>query len=150
MELVIEESIDINAPAEKVWAVLVGPDTANQWASQFSGEGEPGISVESSWKMNSTVFWRGDDGKVMVEGKVIRLEPGKLLHFSTIDVASGPAPALDDTDGITFKLEGRNGRTRLSIRQGDFGKEKEGRKYYDMTLPAWDRILPKIKELAEK
>jgi uncharacterized protein YndB with AHSA1/START domain len=147
-KLFINKSIEINAPASKVWDVLTKPQFVDQWAAEFSSSG-PKISVESDWKLGSPVLWKDESGKIAVEGKVLMLEPNKKLHYSVIDVEMGEVPTMDETDGITYLLAGHAGSTKFSVVHGDFGKFGEGQKYYDMTAPVWDRILPKVKKLAE-
>jgi hypothetical protein len=53
-------------------------------------------------------------------------------------------------DGITYELKERNGKTTLRISQGDYSVMAEGEKYHRMSAETWDRVLPKVKDLAEK
>jgi hypothetical protein len=95
------------------------------------------------------VVWREKSGKVMVEGNVTKIEPSKFLRFTVFDVEMGRQPVAEE-DGMTFELNEHEGKTKLHVLHGDFAAMPEGKKYYDMTVPAWNKIMPKIKEIAEK
>jgi uncharacterized protein YndB with AHSA1/START domain len=145
-KLFVDKSIEINAPASKVWNVLTNTGYTAEWASEFSG-GSP-FQIESDWKFNSPVSWKGPDGKVIVEGTVTGLEPRKFLRFTVFDVRS-QRPSVTEEDGITYQLSEEDGKTKLHVLQGDFSAMPEGEKYRDMSAETWDRVLPKVKKLAE-
>ena len=84
-----------------------------------------------------------------VEGNVTALEPNKFLRFTVFD-ARDEKKHLTEEDGITFKLTEQNDKTILQISQGDYSIMAEGEKYQRITAETWDRVLPKIKMLAEK
>ena len=63
-KLFVEKTIEINAPASKVWDVLTNPEHTGEWAPEFSGGTE--FRIESNWKLGSPVLWRGQDGNVIV------------------------------------------------------------------------------------
>ena len=102
----------------------------------------------ADWKLGSPVLWTGQDGNVIVQGNVTALEPEKFLRFTVFDVR-GEKPPVTDEDGITYELTEQDGKTLLKISQGDFSTMAEGEKYRDMSAEIWDRILAKVKELAE-
>src|SRR5579859_8181854 len=132
-EYFVRQSIEINAPAAAVWRVLTERELTSNWVREFSGAyGE----LASDWKLGSPVLWRDADGKVFVEGNVTAIEPFKKLRFTVFDTRSERIP-VGAEDGITFTLSEQNGRTRLSVTQGDFGKMPDGEKYYNMTIPVW-------------
>ncbi len=144
--LFVRESVEIQAPASKVWRVLTVTELTRQWVREFFGhEGE----LVSDWRLGSRVEWKLlADGKTYVEGNVKVVEPYKMLHYTVFDVRS-ERPPVSDEDGITFTLDERDGRTVLSVRQGDFGKMDDGEKYYNLSVPVWERVMPRIKVAAE-
>ena len=146
-KLFVEKSIKINTPASSVWDVLTKPEFTDQWAPEFSGGAE--FHIESDWKLGSPVLWKGQDGSMIVQGNVTALEPNKFLRFTVFDVR-GEKPPVTEEDGITYELTEQNGKTMLRLSQGDFSVMAEGEKYHRLSAEVWDRVLPKVKELAEK
>ena len=146
-KLFVEKTIEINAPASKVWDVLTRPEYTGEWAPEFSGGAE--FHIESDWKPGSRVLWKARDGNVIVEGNVTAVEPHTLLRFTVFDVR-GEKPPVTEEDGITYKLTEHNGKTTLRLLQGDFSVMPEGEKYHRLSAEVWDRVLPKIQMLAEK
>ncbi|TME66464.1 MAG: SRPBCC domain-containing protein [Chloroflexi bacterium] len=122
-KLFVEKSIKVNTPASRVWDVLTKPEFTDQWALEFSGGAEL--------------------------GNVTALEPNKFLRFTVFDVR-GEKPPVTEEDGITYELTEQNGETMLRLSQGDFSVMAEGEKYHRLSAEVWDRVLPKVKELAEK
>jgi uncharacterized protein YndB with AHSA1/START domain len=147
-KLFVDESIVIAASSVKVWEALTNPAYSEQWASEFSSGG-PQFSIESDWNLGSPVLWKGQDGKVIVEGNVTALEPHKILRFTVFDVRSSERPPVTEEDGITFKLSEQDEKTTLYILQGDFSVMNDGEKYRDLSAEIWGKVLPKIKEMAE-
>jgi len=147
-KLFVDESIEINAPAEKVCEVLTEREYTAQWATEFSG-GSP-FHIESDWKLGSPVVWKDSERKIIVEGNVTALELPKLLRFTVFDTRSERPPVTEE-DGITYHLSEVNGKTRLHVLQGDFSVVmRDGKKYRDMSVEIWKRVFRKIKELAER
>ncbi len=146
--LFVEKTIQIDAPPFKVWDVLTKPEYTGQWAPEFM-RGSP-FRIESEWRIGAPVRWKGEDDQIVVEGNVTRLEPEKLLRFTVFDVRAAQRPAVSDEDGISFELHQQEARTMLRVRQGDFSPMKEAEKYRQASAEVWDRVLPKIKALAEE
>ena len=146
-KLFVNKTIEINAPASKIWNALTRREYTDQWAHEFTGGAE--FHIESDWKLGSPVLWTGQDGSVIVHGNVTALEPLKFLRFTVFDVR-GEKPPVTDEDGITYELTEQNGKTLLRISQGDFSAMAEGVKYRNLSAEIWDRVLPKVKALAEK
>lgn len=146
-KLFVNKTIEINASASKVWDALTRREYIDQWAIEFTSGAE--FHIESDWKPGSPVLWTGQDGSVIVQGNVTGLEPQKFLRFTVFDVR-GEKPPVTDEDGITYKLTEQDGKTLLQISQGDFSTMAEGKKYRDMSAEIWDRVLLKVKVLAEE
>jgi uncharacterized protein YndB with AHSA1/START domain len=146
-KLFVDKTIVVDAPIVHVWDVLTRRETTGMWASEFTG-GAP-FYIESEWKMGSPVLWKDQNGAVIVEGTVTALEPYTLLRFTVFDVHS-EKPTVTDEDGITYRLSERDGKTTLQVRQGDFSGMAEGEKFHRMSEEIWERVLPKVKELAEQ
>jgi len=146
-KLFVNKTIEINAPASIVWNALTEREYTDQWALEFTGGAE--FHIESDWKLGSPVLWTRQDGSVIVQGNVTALEPQKFLRFTVFDVR-GEKPPVTEEDGITYELTEQNGRTLLRISQGDFSAMTDGEKYRNLSAEIWDRVLLKVKALAEK
>lgn len=146
--LFVDLSIEINAPASRVWDALTQKQYTDHWASEFS-TGGPEFHIESDWALGSPVVWKDAGGHVVVQGEVTAVDSHRLLRFTVFDVR-GAKPDVASDDGITYKLTERDGRTRLWVSQGDFGTMPDGEKYRDLSAQIWDRVLLKVKRLAER
>ncbi|MCR4338016.1 MAG: SRPBCC domain-containing protein [Candidatus Omnitrophica bacterium] len=146
-ECFIRKSIKINASGPNVWNTLTKRESTDQWAAEFSSGG-PRFHIESDWTPGSPVLWKDEHGTIIVEGNVTAFEENKLLRFTVFDVRR-PQPLFTEKDGITYELAEQDGKTTLQITHGDFSVLTEGKKYRDLSAKVWDRVLPKIKRLAE-
>ena len=146
-KLFVNKTIEVNASASKVWNALTRREFTDQWAREFTGGAE--FHIESDWTLGSPVLWTDQDGNVIVQGNVTALELEKFLRFSVFDVHVEKPPVTEE-DGITYELTEQEGKTLLMISQGDFSTMSEGEKYRDMSAEIWDRVLAKVKELAEE
>lgn len=147
--LFVDKTIEIQAPASKVWDALTERANTDVWAEEFSSGG-PRFHIESDWTMGSRVEWKGDDGAVLVEGNVTALIPLKFLRYTVGDTRSHEKVLMNEKDGITYELAEHDGKTTLHLLQGDFSAMKDGEKYCRLTDETWERVLPVIQKLAEK
>ncbi|MEH7095409.1 SRPBCC family protein [Neobacillus vireti] len=147
-KLFVDKTIEMNASASTVWDVLTRSELNRHWAVEFSSGG-PEFHLESTWELASPVYWKGQDGTVIVEGNVTAVEQDKLLRFTVFDVRMAERPELTEEDGITFQLAEVEGKTILHILQGDFSAMTNGQFYRDASAEIWDKVLPKIKRIAE-
>jgi uncharacterized protein YndB with AHSA1/START domain len=144
----VDRSIEIRAPAARVWDVLTRAEYTDDWAREFAGGSSP-MHIASDWNLGGPVRWTDGHGALIVEGTVTAIEPHRLLRFTVFDVRSA-RPVVGPEDGITYKLTERAGRTTLWVSQGDFSAMKDGEKYRDLSAEVWDRVLPRVKRLAER
>jgi hypothetical protein len=91
---------------------------------------------------------------VYVDGIVTAVNPEHLLRFTVSDVLN---PDLRPTSGRaddeltqSYSLTGDGEHTILSTAHGDFAHIANGDRLYPLVEQLWDRLLPKIKELAER
>jgi uncharacterized protein YndB with AHSA1/START domain len=145
-ELLVKNTIDINAPASKVWNSLVNPVETKKYMF--------GCETVSDWKPGSDLLWQGNyEGKdmVFVKGKVIEIVPEKLLSYTTIDPNSTVADIPENYLTVTYELQEHNGKTMLTVTQGDYSTVDEGEKRFRETMQGggWEPILIQIKQLVE-
>jgi uncharacterized protein YndB with AHSA1/START domain len=146
-ELYVNNNITINASAEKVWDLLTNPNQTKKYMF--------GCETVSDWKDGSPLLWKGNfNGQEMVavKGNIIKIEPGKFLSYTTIDPNSGIEDKPENYLTVTYSLNERNGKTDLTVTQGDYSKVGNGEKRYNETVEGggWSPILTEIKKLAEE
>lgn len=146
MPLFAEQTIQINAPAEKVWRALTDKELSKEWVPAF---GMQGGYIESDWKDGSEVMWKDRDGKTQVNGKLFKHEPYNHLHFGVRDTSDPTATEQTEEDGIFYTLSEKDGVTTLHIKQGDFERDPAWVQYYEPTMRVWEKVLPIVKRLAE-
>jgi uncharacterized protein YndB with AHSA1/START domain len=128
----IETSIKIDAPAAIVWRVFIDPELTRQ----MGGE------IVSEWKQDSSYRWKGIDGKIYTDGKILEIEQEKLLKHSLID-------ANDEvTNIITYSFAEEDGKTLLTGRE-EFShppSESQLREGHS----GWEEALKQVQQIAEK
>ena len=147
-QLIVKNSIVINAPVSKVWDALTNPEQTKKYMF--------GCETVSDWKKGSPLLWKGFyEGKdvIFVKGNIVDIKPETLLAYTTIDpndstVADSPENYLT----VTYELSTENGQTVLTVTQGDYSKVAEGEKRYKEAFnngEGWNPILVEIKKLVE-
>jgi uncharacterized protein YndB with AHSA1/START domain len=146
-QLIVKNSISINAPASKVWDALTNPEQTKKYMF--------GCETVSDWNIGSSLLWKLDyEGKEMVavKGKIVALEPEKFLAYTTIDPNSTIEDIPENYLKVTYDLTGENGRTILTVTQGDYSKVADGERRYKEAYKGgegWNPILVEIKKLVE-
>jgi uncharacterized protein YndB with AHSA1/START domain len=141
----ITKAIDVDAPPERVWDVLLDDATYRQWTAEFMA----GSYAETDWQEGSTVRFLDPSGSGML-GHIVASRRPELVDVEFDGVV---ADGKDDTETDhareyrgareTYRLTRTPSGTRLDI-SGDMGEQ-----YYDDMAAAWDRALAKVKALAE-
>ncbi|HET8837991.1 MAG TPA: SRPBCC domain-containing protein [Flavobacteriaceae bacterium] len=143
---------EIDAPREKVWAILWGEKTYSKWTAPF-GEGikaEGDSRAETDWQEGSKVLFLGAEGNGMMS-IIEKSNPPEFMSFKHIGIVKD---GKEITEGEEVKkwvpayenytLKKRNGKTELVIDM-DIADE-----YEDYFLKTWPIALHKLKELSEK
>ena len=106
-------TIEIDAPATRVWEALVNPEKVKLW--------QYGSNLVTTWQPGSSIRFTTPWGDKVFEqwGKVIDVVPPKSLKYSLF----APRPDLTDSPEnyffMTYLLEEHQGKTKLSIIQDD-------------------------------
>ncbi len=146
-QLIVKNRISISAPASKVWDALTNPAQTKKYMF--------GCETVSAWKIGSSLLWKLDyEGKEMVavKGKIVGLEHEKFLAYTTIDPNSTIEDIPENYLTVTYDLSVENGRTILTVTQGDYAKVAEGERRYKEIFndgEGWNPILIEIKKLVE-
>jgi uncharacterized protein YndB with AHSA1/START domain len=146
-QLMIKNSIRINATADRVWDALTNPEQTKKYMF--------GCETVSDWKIGSPLLWRGNyegDDMIFVKGHITGLEPGKFLSYTTIDPNSDIADVPENYLTVTYDLYPENNETILTVTQGDYKKVADGEKRFQDAYnggEGWNPILVQIKKLPE-
>ena len=142
----IEKSITIDAPAEKVWEVLFTQEINKIWFAEFS----QGTQAYTDWQVGSKAVFKDDSesgifGKIAVNklNEEMVIEYDGMLMNGKEDFDSKDAKNVKGSKE-TYKLVTDGPQTRLDITV-DTDPE-----YFEMMSDSWDRALDIIKRLAEK
>ncbi len=140
-ELIVSDSITIEASPAKVWDTLVNPDMTKKY--MFDCE------ALSDWKPGSPLVWKGaTDGKVYVTGNVVEIRKNELLRYTVFDPNGGLEDIPSNCLTVTYALANKDGETLLDVSQGDYAVVENGQKRYEETVNGWGMVLQKIKEIA--
>jgi hypothetical protein len=141
----IKKTIEINAPSQDVWEVLLNDKFTRIWYGEFS----EGAQAQTNWEAGSKVVFTDNSGGGMV-GKVRVNKPRQELSIEYEGLVIGGKEDYESEDARQVKggrenyfLAEKDGRTHLSI-ESDMSPE-----YFDSMSLAWDKALEKIRELAE-
>ncbi|MBC7848745.1 MAG: SRPBCC domain-containing protein [Chitinophagaceae bacterium] len=140
--LYLEKSIEIEAPAGKVWNVLTDPNLSRDWIRTWWHEFDV---LESDWQAGSAVLWKMCNGSVGAEGILLVSEPYWDLAFTFSVLGAG----FEKQEIISFKLREINDTTLLAVTVGNFGDSPEHEACFPGAVDSWNKSLPKIKNLAE-
>ena len=140
--LIVKNTIEIHAPAKKVWDALTNPEQTRKYMF--------GCETVSDWKPGSSLLWKGSyEGKemVFVTGSIVTIDPPKFLTYTTFD----PNGTIEDIPknylNVTYDLSEQNGSTILTVTQGDYSEVADGERRYAETYnggEGWNPILLKI------
>ena len=137
---VATSSITIDAPRDRVWAVLTDPDAAREFMF--------GTELETDWTVGGPIRWRGVwEGRPYEDhGVILEFEPGRRLvntHFSPL---GGEDDVPENHHTLTWTLDDADGGTLLTLSQ-DNNRTPEAAEH---SQGMWDGLVAKVKELAER
>ncbi len=133
--LFLEKSIEIAKPAIDVWQAFVDPALSRKMGGEYVSE----------WEAGATIAWHGIDGKPLAKGRILKIEPAKLLKHNLVKEVDGVETM---TSVITYEFRGRqDGKTTLSARESF--AEAQDAKAFAAASEGWDAALSKLKEAVE-
>ena len=133
-------SISIDAPTSKVWDALTKPELIKQYLF--------GTEVTTDWQVGSSITYKGVwEGKAYEDkGKVLQVEPEKLLVSTFWSALSGLPDIPENYQTVRYELSSENGGTRLTLTQ-DNNDSEEGAKHSEQN---WNMVLEGLKKLLEE
>ncbi|MDB5022230.1 MAG: Activator of Hsp90 ATPase 1 family protein [Pedobacter sp.] len=142
----MEFSITINASPDKVWDIIIGKESYEQWTAAFC----EGSTVKTDWKKGSKALFLDGKGSGMVS-EIVESIPGKFLsihHLGEVkDGVEDPTTYKAEEWGDAcenYTLKDVDGKTLWLV---NMDMNDEYVKYMEET---WPIALAKVKELAEK
>jgi len=145
---VVENTIRINAPIDKVWDTLTNPEQTKKYMF--------GCETVSDWKPGSPLLWRANyEGKetVFVKGNIVAIQPPALLTYTVFDPQADMPDIPDNHLNVYYQLTEQDGVTTLTVSQDGFEKAADGEKRYNDVYnngDGWNPILVQIKKIAEE
>ncbi len=138
-DLIAEASIEIEAPAERVWAALTEPALVKRYFF--------GTDMSTDWQVGSPITYRGEwEGKPYEDrGTVLAFEPQKRLAFSYWSNFSGVPDTEENRQRIEQRVEGRGGKTTVTVTQHNI----TGEEARDHSAANWQAVLGEMKRLLE-
>ena len=137
--LIAKATININAPTSKVWDALTKPDLIKQYMF--------GTQVTTDWKVGSPITYKGEwNGKAYEDkGKVLQVEPGKLLVSTFWSSLSGLTDIPENYKTVSYELSAEGRGTNLTIIQDNNDSQEEA----NHSEQNWKMVLEGIKKLLE-
>lgn len=139
-------TVDINAPATKVWDMLWSETGYPEWTSAFT----PGSNAITDWKKGSKVHFTDGKGSGMV-AIIEDLVPEKFMSFKHIGelkdgVEDTTSDKVKEWAGAheNYTLTEANGTTTVAVDM-DINDQ-----YLEMFDKIWPKALAKLKEICER
>ncbi|WP_132054489.1 VOC family protein [Pseudocnuella soli] len=138
-------SVQISAPREKVWEVLLEDHYYRQWTAAF----HPGSFAEGDWSEGGTVYFKTPEGDGMVS-KVLAHQPGTIISFVHESVLHNNEEVPDHPQSERwrgareiYRAENNGDGTQLSI---EVDVIDEYKKHMESS---WQKALQIVRSLAE-
>ncbi len=137
--LIAKATITINASTSKVWDALTKPEVIKQYLF--------GTQVTTDWQVGSPITYKGSwQGKAYEDkGRVLQIEPGKLLVSTFWSSLSGLPDIPENYKTVRYELTAEGNGTRLTITQDNNASQEDA----DHSAQNWKKVLDGIKKFLE-
>lgn len=138
-------NVTIKAPKEKLWNILWGKGSYEQWTAVFA----EGSTADTDWQEGSRVLFHDGKGDGMV-ARIAKRRDNEFMglqHLGMVikgqEITEGPE--VDSWKGAeeNYTLTEDNGSTHLQV---DIDITDDMLDYFDKT---WPKAMDKLKQLAE-
>lgn len=148
----IHYSIEISAPKEKVWDVMLADKTYREWTLPFNPAGG---YFKGDWSKGSKILFLGKDPKTGQEGGMVsRIAENKPYEFISIEHLGIVNNGVEDTTSEearkwapafeNYAFEEKDGVTTVTV---DMDSEDSMAEEFNKM---WPEALQKLKEIAER
>lgn len=139
-KLISKTSIEINAPAHKVWQALTDPAMIKEYLF--------GTNTITDWKKGSSITYEGEwQGKAYKDkGTIIDIVPEKLLHTTYWSSMGGKEDKPENYNNVLYELEPLGEQTKVTIAQDNIDTEEQ----VQHMNQNWSMVLDGMKKLLEK
>ncbi len=136
---VAQATVIIDAPTSRVWDALTKPELIQQYLF--------GTRVTTDWRVGSPITYEGTwQGKTYQDkGKVLQVEPGKLLVSTFWSALSGEPDLPENYKTVRYELASAGGGTKLTLIQDNNATQEEA----DQSAQNWKMVLDGMKKLLE-
>ena len=136
----IDQTVEINAPAEKVWEALWDKESYKKWASAYM----EGSHYTGKIADGEVIEFLSND-KTGMRSKVSKFEENKEVVFNHInEITKGEVSGSLENMEERYLLTENDGKTTLSLRS-DMPQE-----YFDEMNDSTKKALKILKEIAEQ
>jgi uncharacterized protein YndB with AHSA1/START domain len=131
---IFQKSVEIRAPASRVWQALTTPASMKKWMMP-----DLELDIITGWKVGGPLLMRGNmNGKDFENrGMVLLYEPEKHLQYSHLSSISRLPDRPESYSILDFALQPTGERTILTLTQSNFPSQsifKHLSFYWNVTL----------------
>ena len=138
-DITTSASIEIRAPASRVWEALTTPDLIREWFF--------GVDTETDWREGSAIVHRGEYQGQSYEdkGTILTFEPEHRLVHTHWSPVSGLPDEPENHQEVTWGLTERDDATELTVSEVNVPSEEAKA----VSEQAWEGALRGLKDLLE-
>ena len=140
-DLEVSQSIDVNAPLDKVWEALTTPAIIKDYLY--------GTETVTDWQVGSDIVFQGEweGNKYRDNGVIIENKPKELISYSYWSGFSGLEDKPENRSTITYTLAAIDEQTtRFTWTQRGYANEQG----YEHSKGGMTEFLAKVKEVMER
>lgn len=140
-DLVVSQSIEINAPISKVWDALTNPEIIKEYLF--------GTETVTDWKVGNEVIFQGDyEGQTYRDkGMVLENVSNQLLSYSYWSGFSGLEDKQENYATVTYNLKSLDDNiTQLTWTQKGYANEQ----VHEHSQTGMQEFLEGIKKIIER